>query len=61
MFVWADVDECVETPDICGLGNICENLPGSYICAIVDYSIGLRKNEEGICIGKWNKRSYTVI
>ena len=47
-----DIDECAENPDICGLGNICENTPGHYVCASVDCGLGYQKNAEGICTGK---------
>ena len=30
---FADVDECVTNPDICGTGGTCTDTDGSYTCA----------------------------
>lgn len=42
-----DVDECVETPDICGSETICTNTNGSYICSCkTGYT-----EKNGTCVG----------
>ena len=51
-FSSTDIDECTETPDICGTGNPCTNVLGSYVCLIIDCGTGFIKNENGSCIGK---------
>lgn len=32
----ADIDECVETPGICGRNTVCTNIPGTFFCSCPD-------------------------
>ena len=43
-----DVDECTETPDVCGEGQVCSNTLGSYTC---NCRQGYVKDVDGQCVG----------
>lgn len=32
----ADIDECAETPGICGINTVCTNVPGTFFCSCPD-------------------------
>lgn len=32
----ADIDECTETPGICGEMTVCTNVPGTFYCSCPD-------------------------
>lgn len=47
----SDIDECRETPQICGLHAICNNQPGTFRCECLD---GYQFASDGqTCTGKW--------
>lgn len=33
---FADIDECVESPGICGKNTVCTNVPGTFFCSCPD-------------------------
>ena len=45
----ADIDECVETPLICGSASACTNLPGTFRCHC---TAGFKHGEAcaGVCV-----------
>uniref|UniRef100_A0A674C3Y9 Adhesion G protein-coupled receptor E1-like n=1 Tax=Salmo trutta TaxID=8032 RepID=A0A674C3Y9_SALTR len=36
LFLPADIDECANTPGLCGLHSVCTNAPGTFHCSCVD-------------------------
>ena len=45
----ADIDECSETPSICGANAVCNNTVGSYECSC---AVGF-EDQSGSCVGMW--------
>ena len=45
-----DVNECLETPDICGANSTCSNTDGSYQCGCVEGFV--KDNCTDLCTGK---------
>ena len=46
----ADINECVERPDICGVGNKCQNVYAGHECICSDaYALS---DDRKSCIGK---------
>ena len=43
----ADIDECSETPSICGANAVCNNTVGSYECSC---AVGF-EDQSGSCVG----------
>lgn len=48
----ADIDECRETPSVCGANAVCSNQPGSFRC---ECSIGFVFASDGkTCVGEFS-------
>ena len=51
---FADLNECVETENICGTNSICDNTDGSYTC---NCESGYEKFD-GSCLGEINMSGF---
>ena len=49
-FAFADVDECIVTPEVCGTGGTCVNTVGSYVCTCTSGYIW--SSDDGTCVSK---------
>ena len=57
-FAFADVDECIVTPEVCGTGGTCVNTVGSYVCTCTSGYIW--SSDDGTCVSKLHVSSNAM-
>ena len=58
-----DINECMQTPDICGLGTCSNNDNGMfYECTCQDGATTIGNSSDGtlMCVGRWTFCSATA-